>query len=386
MGSEGFEPPSLAPSGRSCGTISVNRASCPRKSLRETQNMEFDPTEDRDPSQLVSLRKARRDFLQHKENTKKESTARTYKYPTKDFIQHCEKQSVEVTGDISKRHIANWTDKRRDEVKPVTIHNNVKHLRVFIKWMGQRELVDWGLHEKIEIPDVPDGGDVNDEVLREGHAESVLDYLSTYRYASTYHALLYTMWHTGCRISGAISLDVSDFKPSVHDDSILQFRNRKAQGTPLKNAGNGERDVTIEDELATVLKDYMNSCREQATDDHGREPLFTVPNGNSRMYRQRAYKNIVAVTRPCVPSGECPHNRELENCEAAQHKEKAPSCPSSVSTHPIRKGSITNHINEGWPKEALSERVDVSVHELEKHYDFRTNEQKRQNRRQYLHD
>ncbi|WP_435185414.1 tyrosine-type recombinase/integrase [Halobellus sp. EA9] len=346
--------------------------------------MEFNPTEDRDPSEVTPLQKARRDFLQYKQQTQKASTARAYKYPTKDFIEYCENVGVSVTGDISKRNITKWIDQRREEVKPVTVHNNAKHLRVFIKWMAHRELVEWGLHEKMEIPDVPEDEDVNQQVLREGHAESVLQYLDTYHYASIYHALFYTMWHTGCRISGAIALDLNDFEPSPHDDSILKFRNRPSEGTPLKNKNKSERDVTISDGLANVLSDYVNSPRESREDDYGREPLFTVPSG--RLYRQRAYKNIVALTRPCVSGGKCPLNREIESCEAAQDKEQAPSCPDSVSLHPVRKGSITNHINEGWPKEPLSERVDVSVEVLEKHYDFRTNERKRQNRREFLHE
>jgi integrase len=250
--------------------------------------------------------------------------------------------------------------------------------------MGNRDLCDWEIHKKIEIPNVPDQGDVNKQVLREGHAETILDYLDTYHYASTYHALFYTMWHTGCRISGAISLDLDDFDPRSHDDNILQFRDRQALATTLKNNYKSERDVTISDGLAQVLNDYISSRRIETTDERGREPLFTVPKG--RIYRQIAYKNIVALTRPCVTGENCPHDREIDDCEAARLKKKASSCPSSLSLHPVRKGAITNHINEGWPKELLSERVDVSVDVLEKHYDFRTNERKRQNRRKFLHD
>ena len=339
---------------------------------------------DDDPSEIVSPLKARRDFIKYKQDTQKSSTARKYKFPTRDFIEHCRNAGVESTGDITRRHVADWIDRRRGEVAPITVHNNAKDLRVFFKWLARRELVDWELHERMEIPAVPEAGDVNDDVLREGHAETVLDYLGTYHYASVYHALFYTMWHATCRVSGAISLDVSDFEPRPHDDNVLKFRNRNDSGTPLKNNSKSERNVTISDSLATVLNDYLASRRSPITEDSGREPLFTTD--DQRMYRQRAYKNIVAFTRPCVCGNTCPHNREIDECEAAQRKQKAANCPSSLSTHPIRKGAITHHIYEGWPKEALAERADVSVSTLEKHYDFRTNERKRQNRRKYLHD
>jgi hypothetical protein len=85
-----------------------------------------------------------------------------------------------------------------------------------------------------------------------------------------------------------------------------------------------------------------------------------------------------------VTSPVCPHDREIEDCEAAQMKKNAPSCPSSVSLHPIRRGSITYHIDRGWPKEKLSERVDVSVEVLNKHYDARKKEQERQGRKEFL--
>jgi site-specific recombinase XerD len=338
---------------------------------------------DRNPADVEPPRKARRDFLQYKQETQKESTARAYKYPTRSFIEYAESHGVQTTGDISQRHVAGWIDQRRTNVKPITVRNNAKHLRVFLKWMAQRELIEWGIHEKMEIPSVPDRADVNTDVIRKKQAEQTLSYLETYEYGTVYHALFHTMWHTGCRISGAIALDLDDLDRN-RQDSILQFRNRKASGTDLKNGMKSERDVTISDSLAQVLQDYISGQRHRKTDDYGREPLFTTTGG--RLSRQRAYKNIVAFTRPCVATMECPHNRDMESCEAAQKKQQAPSCPSSVSLHPVRKGSITNHINEGWPKEPLSERVDVSVEVLEKHYDFRKNERKRQNRRQFLHD
>lgn len=80
----------------------------------------------------------------------------------------------------------------------------------------------------------------------------------------------------------------------------------------------------------------------------------------------------------------CPHDREIEKCEAAQMKKNAPSCPSSISLHPIQHGSITYHIDRGWPKEKLSERVDVSVEVLNKHYDARKKEQERQGRKEFF--
>jgi hypothetical protein len=55
-----------------------------------------------------------------------------------------------------------------------------------------------------------------------------------------------------------------------------------------------------------------------------------------------------------------------------------------VSLHPLRRSSITYHTNRSWPKEKLSERVDVSVAVLNKHYDARTKEGEREGRKEYI--
>lgn len=115
---------------------------------------------------------------------------------------------------------------------------------------------------------------------------------------------------------------------------------------------------------------------------HGREPLFCTE--HQRLSRQRAYKAITRYTRPCVYSGNCPHDRTIAACEAYVHNDRAMTCPSSKSLHPLRRGSLTYHLSRGWPKELLAERADVSVEVLEKHYDARTHEDKRQNRAQYM--
>jgi integrase len=234
----------------------------------------------------------------------------------------------------------------------------------------------------MSIPTVPDEEEVSTEIVPLEQAEELLRYLSTYEYASRKHALFKTMWHTGCRISGAISLDLGDFHAGTSDSAFLEFVNRRDEGTPLKNGYKSERRISISQELLEVLSDYSEGRRKPVTDKFGREPLFTTR--DNRISRQRAYKDFTALTRPCAISGNCPHNREIPKCEAGRDKEKAYACPSSKSLHPIRRGSITYQINRGYPKEKLSERVDVSVEVLNKHYDARTAEEERQGRKQYL--
>ena len=67
----------------------------------------------------------------------------------------------------------------------------------------------------------------SEDTLRLDHAEDVLRYLKTYEYGTRNHALFHTLWHTGCRISGALTLDKSDFV-QTRDGALLKFRNRKS--------------------------------------------------------------------------------------------------------------------------------------------------------------
>lgn len=95
-------------------------------------------------------------------------------------------------------------------------------------------------------------------------------------------------------------------------------------------------------------------------------PLISTSHGrvNETTIRSHVYK----VTRPCHYTNQCPHDRAQSECEAVDSR-KASRCPSSVSPHAIRKGSITYHRNKGWPVEAVSDRADVSQEVLDKHYD-----------------
>lgn len=85
---------------------------------------------------------------------------------------------------------------------------------------------------------------------------------------------------------------------------------------------------------------------------------------------------IYEVTSPCFADA-CTVEDEgpPESCEWTS-RSLAHNCPASVSPHPIRRASITWHLNQGVPKEVVSERCAVSIGTLELHYDVRTSEER----------
>lgn len=174
------------------------------------------------------------------------------------------------------------------------------------------------------------------------------------------------------------ALDLDDYYPKSKQ---IEVRHRPNSETPPKNGRDGERNVNLSDEMCRVLNDYIDVKRDDTTDEYGREPLFTTP--TKRIYDTLLRKDTYAITRPCHVGLECPHDRDPETCEATK-KKQAHSCPSSMSPHPFRRAAVTYHLNQGWPKEKLSERADVSIDILDKHYDARTKSEEAATRRQYL--
>jgi len=343
------------------------------------------PNANRDPSKELTPRAARRQFLNAKRGNVKDSTRRAYKFPTKHFVEFSENNGIEVIGEVNSYLIESWVQKREAEnIKQITAKNTVKHARVFFKWCENSGLIEQGITDRVRVPETTEREEVSSKTVRREQAEQILQALSTYEYATRKHTAFRFMWETGCRASGVISVDVDDLgKNPKNGKPTVTLRNRKNEGTPLKNRDKSERTIMISEGLRELLTDYIEGRRENVEDEYGRRPLFTTRSG--RITRNRLYKDTVGFSRPCVYAGFCPDGREIESCEYAQKKKKAMSCPENFSLHPVRRGSITDHLNRGWPKESLSERVDVSVEVLTKHYDART-EQDALDRREEFRD
>ena len=182
------------------------------------------------------------------------------------------------------------------------------------------------------------------------------------------------------RIGAAHSLDREDYDS---DEQYVELRHRPDEGTRLKNKKAGERYVSLSADVCDAVDAYIEYSRDKARDSHGREPLFSSREG--RPAKSTLRDSIYRITRPCEYTGECPHDREIDPCEALE-RNKASKCPSSVSPHAIRHGAITHHLSEDIPEKVVSDRMDVSLDVLEKHYDRRSEQKKAKQRQPYLQD
>jgi hypothetical protein len=131
-----------------------------------------------------------------------------------------------------------------------------------------------------------------------------------------------------------------------------------------------------------VIADYIASPnRHDVTDDYGRTSLLTTQHGRPALGTIQNW--VYRLTRPCVIGEPCPHDYDPDTCEFARH-DRASGCPSSVSPHAIRTGSITALRDSGTPREVVSDRGDVSEKILEKHYDQASKRQRMRRRKEYV--
>ncbi|WEL26503.1 tyrosine-type recombinase/integrase [Haloferax volcanii] len=331
-------------------------------------------TESITPDEAVTL------YLKDREPDVTESTFRNHRYHLKRFREWCDDVGFDDMSEMTGKRIYEYKIYRREvgDVNQVTLSNQLSTFRVFLRFCENLDFVEKGTAESVMMPDIKPGEDARDIALDSDTANQILDYLQKFEYGTFRHALFYLLWHTGMRTGSVRSLDLDDYHP---DEYYLEVRHRPDTGTRLKNKHAGEREVNLKPEVCEVLDDYIQIHRHEVTDDYGRRPLLTTKSG--RAYNSLIQKNIYTITRPCHYTGNCPHGRDIEDCEANSF-DYASKCPSSVSPHPIRRSAITAHLNADVPKEITADRVNVSVNVLEKHYDARSESEKRELRRGYL--
>jgi len=314
----------------------------------------------------------------------RETTLRTHESRIRSFVDWLKDQDIQNMNDVDLRVVHDYRVYKRedngenDTCNDVTMQGQVSTVRRFLDHMVDYDAVPESLPERIRLPNV-EGDGSNGDLLDSGRANAILDYLREYRYASAQHVALLLMWRTSARRGGIRALDANDFDA---DERALSYRHRPKTGTPLKNGERGERDVSLSPHVAAVVDDYLGSPdRHNVTDDHGRAPLLTTEFGRPSVTTIQNW--VYRLTRPCVIGEPCPHDYDPDTCEY-NATDTASGCPSSVSPHAVRTGSITAHRDAGTPREVVSDRGDVSEKILEKHYDKASKRQRMRRRRDHL--
>ena len=317
-------------------------------------------------------------FLEHRSPSIRESSMQNARHRLSVFLEWCEEEGIDNLNDLTGRDLSRFVSWRQSDVAPITLQKQLSSVRMALRWWADIEAVEDGLAEKLHAPELPDGAESREVFLEADRAKQALRYFDRHHYASRDHALIALIWRTGMRRGAVRALDVDDLD---EDDQAIRVEHRPETGTPLKNGDGGSRWVYLGPRWYQILADYVdNPDRKDVVDEHGRRPLFTTRQG-TRPTGHSIYKWVIRALHPCTYA-ECPHGRTRSECEALDSDSSPSKCPSARSPHAVRRGAITNHLNEDTAPETVSERMDVSLEVLYEHYDARTEREKMAVRRQ----
>lgn len=320
-------------------------------------------------------------FLDHRKPGVAKSTLQNDRAMLEIFLEFLlDEREIDNLNDLDGRVVADFVNRRRREVKAITLQKQLSSIRMFLEYMADLEAVEDGLREKVHAPEVVDGAESKDVKVEGSRAMQIVEYLNRFEYASRRHAIVALLWKTGMRMGAARSIDLDDLQP---EENAIDIHHRPETETPIKNKRGGERWVWLGPMYYQVLEDYVANNRIDATDDYGRDPLFTSKHG--RLSTSAIRDAVYRASHPCMIGG-CPHDRIPDECEALGSQNLPSKCPSARGPHAWRRGSITHHLLDGTPVEVVSERMDVSLDILYKHYDARRPDQKMEQRRKFLSD
>lgn len=315
------------------------------------------------------------DVLEDFRDGKLEDVDSTRQYERKfDYLQTylANEVDVETSDDLTSEDVEGYKDWRKYESlsrdKPLartTLRDDMYLFREFIQYMIEHRMAPVRFEKRIEIPEIDysNGEGVDEKKLDPEIAKAALDYLRKYKYADVEHVSMELLCQSGPRTGGLVGRDLPDFD---YEERTLQYETQET--TPLKNDEGSEREISLYEEIPEIIQDYLINQRPSETDDEGREPLLTK--GNGRMSASTLQKIAYKWTRPCKVGLDCPHDRDPDDCEAAQKNNSAFKCPSSRSPHHIRTGYITDQKNRGVSAEGVEHRCDVSPRVQKLHYDL----------------
>lgn len=319
-------------------------------------------------------------FLKVKEAELAEASIEGHMYRLRHFVHWCTQEGIENLNTLTGRQLHEYRLWRREDgdLNKVNEKTQMDSLRSFVRWLEAIDAAEPDLSEKVLSPTITATENARDVMLDAEHASAVLSHLEEYEYAGAQHVLLTLLWHTMMRTGGVYALDVEDYDK---EDQYIKVRHRPETGTPIKNKSDGERLVALSDDICELIDEWLTNKRPDTTDKHDREPLLASRQGRLQKSKIRTY--VYRWTRPCAHGEACPHDRDPNECEAT-HRDAASKCPSSISPHAIRRGSITHSLHNDMPDKIVGDRANVSPKVIELHYDRRSEQGRTEQRRNYL--
>jgi len=340
--------------------------------------------EDSSSSTTRSLSVFYEQFLSRRQD-RSPATRAQYKRTIPRFIDFATDHEVTTPEGISPDLLDQYIDAlQATHDSDATILTHTKNVRGWLRWLNNRSHCPERVYRILDKDELGVEPSARDEVLPTKVANTILQRLRQQRRGSLKHAVLELLWNAALRIGGLHSLDLQDFDP---ENNELRVRHRPEQGTRLKNGsqnhgrggGDGERNILLDDAATQALVLYTQYERQEVTDTHGRDPLFTTSQGRAS---QSTLRRTVYEATSCRWH---PPNSDAPDCDGDCDPDAA-VCPYSYYPHAIRRGAIVHHLSGGLRTDLASQRFDVSIQTLEKHYDPRSKRRRREDRAESVRD
>lgn len=328
----------------------------------------------------ITPEEARELYLADRENEVTQATLYSHRSRLGHFLRWADREDIDNMNELSGRLLHKFRVWRRSDgdLAKATEKTEMDTVRVWIKWLEKIDGCVNDLHTKVRSPTLTGNDNIRDVMLESEQADEILSYLRKYEYASRPHLVLKLGYHTMMRVGAIHALDCSDYDSA---EQAIEVVHRPSTGTPIKNAEDGERYVALSGPVCDLIDDWLDHKRPVFEEASGRRPLITSAQG--RVHQSTLRNDCYRYTRPCMTTDQCPHDREIDECEARPHNQ-ASKCPSSKSPHTLRRGGITAALNDGAPRNVISDRCNLSERVLEMHYDQGSKREKMERRRKYL--
>lgn len=316
-------------------------------------------------------------FLSRRRN-RSPATIAQYKRCVPILIDFVEDEGVRFPNQLNTGIIDDYVDMLQNCYDTdATILTYTKNARHWLKWLQDRCSFDESVYLVLNKDKLGLSPQARDEALPEAEAKHIIQSLRKKRRGSPQHAVMELLWNAGPRVGGVHSIDRCDL---LLDQNVLKFRHRPQQGTRLKNGseedefpGDGERDVTLSEQTVAALQAYIRQSRKDISDEHNRFGLFTTK------YGRAARSTIRRWVYEATSCKWAPNTSDGPSCDGTCDPDSN-VCPESYYPHAIRRGAIVNQLSNGLRPDRASERYNVGVETLFRHYDPRDNERRRQDR------
>lgn len=137
--------------------------------------------------------------LQERKGELAKASLQAHGYRLDHFNRWCDESEISDQNIISGKQLHEYKLWRRDDgdLSRPSIKTQMDTLRVFIRFCERIDAVPEGTYDKVQSPSLSDGENEREVLLESETADSILDFLSRFQYASREHVVMLLLWKTG---------------------------------------------------------------------------------------------------------------------------------------------------------------------------------------------